>query len=143
MLTTIPTAEAMTLQTNMMTAARDPAVYALVMICALTLVIILMIQRGTQLMQQRPATKRRPSPPPLPTPLPKRQYPPSHAERAEIKAAARKELRKQKREERTATQERRNARKAKVESALADKLPVGVCSMPMEYTEEAWFSDEQ
>jgi hypothetical protein len=165
MLTTIPTAKAMTLQTSMMTAARDPAVYALVMICALTLVIMLMIQCGTQWMQQRPATKRRPSPPPLPTPVPKPEYPPSHAERAKIKAAARKELRMRRREERALLkqeqleqerlrleqerlqerlkQERLDARKAKVESALADKLPAALCLVLMEYTEDAWFSDEQ
>ena len=63
-----------------------------------------------------------------------------------MKAAARKELRKQRREERAEElrkQERLKARKAKVESVLADKLPAGVCSVPMEYTEDAWFSDEQ
>ena len=42
MLTTIPTAETLTLQTNMTTAAMDPAVYVLVMTCALTVVIMLM-----------------------------------------------------------------------------------------------------
>ena len=36
-------------------------------------------------------------------------------------------------------QERLDARKAKVESALADKLPAALCLVLMEYTEDAWF----